>query len=364
MPHSLVQQFKVNGHRDTRTILCPYCQREIRRSIVPHMRSCHHEVWLEWCFDFVRLFNEGYSLKRIMKQYGTLFSWTVIAQEILRTAEENKIQLAPPLSKVNPWEPTTFKKESTTMWEFPKRGDWFVHNGIYRGNWAPQVPRNIILQYSSKEDFVLDCFLGGGTTAVECLLLQRKGIGLDVSPHAISMSKEIVKQIKREANKNQKSIAEYLPSTISGDARRLPFRDESIDLVCCQPPYADAISYTWNVRGDLSKVHDIDEFCHGLSQVALEIYRVLKPEKRCAIMVGDIRRNKMMIPLGFRVLEIFLDANFETEEIVIKKQFQDRSTPFYKSKEGALLNYRIEHEYIFVLKKTVLEMENIAQSDS
>ncbi|MFB3889894.1 MAG: TRM11 family methyltransferase [Candidatus Bathyarchaeia archaeon] len=326
------------------------------------MKNCHQNVWREWCFDFVRLFNEGYSLKQIMKQYNTLFSWTVIAQEILRTAEENKIRLAPLVSKVNPWEPATFKKESTTLWQFPKRGDWFVHNGTYRGNWPPQVPRNLILQYSSKDDVVLDCFLGGGTTGVESLLLQRKGIGLDVSPHSISMSKEIARQIKSEADKDQKNIEEYFPSTVLGDARRLPFRDNSIDLVCCQPPYADAISYTWNVKGDLSKVRDIDEFCHELGQVALELHRVLKPEKRCTIMIGDIRRNRMMIPLGFKVLKVFLDTNFKTEEIVIKKQFQDRSTPFYKSEGNALLNYRIEHEYVFVLRKIVTEREDVARS--
>lgn len=356
MQNSIVEQFKVDGHKGNRTIFCPYCQREIKRTIVPHMRSCHEKVWLEWRLDFVKLFNEGYSLKRIMKQYRTLFSWTVIAPEILRTAEENNIRLAPSLSKVNSWEPTSFKKESTTMWQFPKRGNWFLHNGTYRGNWAPQVPRNIILQYSSKDDFILDCFLGGGTTVVESLLLERKGIGLDLSPHAISMSKEIVSKMKIEANKSGKSVSNYLPTIFKGDARNLPFRDSSVDLVCCQLPYADAINYTWNVKGDLSKIHDVDDFCRGITQVALELYRVLKAEKRCSIMIGDIRKNKMIVPLGFRVLKTFLDAKFKTEEIVIKKQFQDRSTPFYRSEDSAsVLNYRIEHEYIFVLKKTLGE---------
>ncbi len=74
------------------------------------------------------------------------------------------------------------------------------------------------------------------------------------------MSKGIAKQIKNEASKNEKEFTEYLPWIIWGDARKLPFMDYFIDLVCCQPPYADAINYTWNVNGDLSKIHDVTEF--------------------------------------------------------------------------------------------------------
>jgi DNA modification methylase len=147
----------------------------------------------------------------------------------------------------------------------------------------------------------------------------------------------------------------YLPKIMCGDARQLPLCDNSIDLACCQPPYADAISYTWNVTGDISKVHDIDEFCRAMKQVALEIFRVLKPGKRCVIMIGDIRRNKMIIPLGFRILQQFLDSGFYSEEIIIKKQYQDSSSEFYAKKVSSHLHYRIEHEYIFVLQKILQE---------
>jgi DNA modification methylase len=278
---------------------------------------------------------------------------TVIAKEIIRTAEENRIKLAPSLSKVGKWEPESFKKEVTTLWEFPKRGDWCVHSSSYRGNWAPQVPRNIILRYSSLHETVLDCFLGGGTTILECLQLGRKGIGLDISPHSINMSKQRLKEMQAFAREEKVALLEeHLPKIVCGDARRLPFPNDTADLICCQPPYANAIGYTWNVKGDLSRIHDVEEFCSSISDVALEIFRVLKPGKRCAVMMGDIRRNRMIVPLGFKVLQRFLDAGFKSEEIIIKKQFQDRSSVFYAKKEElSNLNYRIEHEYIFVLQK-------------
>lgn len=41
-----------------------------------------------------------------------------------------------------------FKLEMTTVWSFPKRGNWATHSGMYRGNWSPYVPRNLILKFT------------------------------------------------------------------------------------------------------------------------------------------------------------------------------------------------------------------------
>ena len=47
--------------------------------------------------------------------------------------------------------PERFESEATTVWSFPERGKWATHSPKYRGNWAPQIPRNVILKYT-KED--------------------------------------------------------------------------------------------------------------------------------------------------------------------------------------------------------------------
>jgi tRNA G10 N-methylase Trm11 len=195
--------------------------------------------------------------------------------------------------------------------------------------------------------------MGGGTTLIECFLLGRKGIGLDVSPHALNMSKQRLAELQAAASEQGVlSNRENAPLIMFGDARVLPFSDNSIDLACCQPPYSDAIKYTWSVDGDLSRIHGIEEFCDSMHEVAAEIFRVLNEGKRCVIMMGDIRRDKMTIPLGLKVLQQFLRVGFKSEEVIIKKQFQDRSTEFYRKKTGrGSLPYRIEHEYIFVLQK-------------
>ena len=64
-------------------------------------------------------------------------------------------------------DPTNFVSEKTTVWDFPIRGDWATHKGDYRGNFAPQIPRNVLLTYSSEGELVLDPMVGSGTTLIE-----------------------------------------------------------------------------------------------------------------------------------------------------------------------------------------------------
>ena len=52
--------------------------------------------------------------------------------------------------------PEIFKLEDTTIWSFHERGNWATHSGKYRGNWSSYIPRNIILRYSKKKDWILD----------------------------------------------------------------------------------------------------------------------------------------------------------------------------------------------------------------
>ena len=77
--------------------------------------------------------------------------------------------------------PEKFKLEDTTIWSFPERGSWVTHSGKYRGNWSPYIPRNLILRYSKKNDWILDQFLGSGTTLIEAKLLGRNAIGVDIN---------------------------------------------------------------------------------------------------------------------------------------------------------------------------------------
>ncbi|MEM3923764.1 MAG: hypothetical protein QXZ48_05660 [Zestosphaera sp.] len=59
---------------------------------------------------------------------------------------------------------------------------------------------------------------------------------------------------------------------------------------------------------DLSAVPSIDEYIQRMREVVKESYRVLKPGRCCAILVGDIRIRKHHVPVAFRTMQTFLEA--------------------------------------------------------
>lgn len=247
------------------------------------------------------------------------------------------------VKKIKKWEPEDFELEMTTHWSFPKRGDWATHDAKCRGNWSPYIPRNILLRYSQPGDLVLDQFAGGGTTLVEAKLLNRNIIGVDCNKVALARCEEKIDFEHDGAD--GKVVAR------KGDARNLDFvADESIDLICTHPPYANIIKYSDGIPEDLSQLK-IKDFLEAMKPVANECYRVLKKDKFCAILMGDTRQKGCMQPLSFDVMKIFQDAGFTLKELIIKEQHNCRATGYWKTNSVKYNFLLIAHEYLFVFRK-------------
>ncbi len=239
-------------------------------------------------------------------------------------------------------QPENFELETNTVWSFPDRGKWATHDAKYRGNWSPYIPRNLILRYSNENDTVLDQFVGGGTTAVEAKLTNRNFIGVDINPDALKITEN---KLNFECELNPKI------EILQGDARKLSsVADESIDLICTHPPYADIIHYSENIDGDMSLM-PIKEFLFEIGKVAEECYRVLKKDKFCAILMGDTRKKGMVKPLAFETMRVFEMAGFKTKEIIIKEQHNCKATGYWKTNSVKFNFLLLAHEYLFVFKK-------------
>jgi 16S rRNA G966 N2-methylase RsmD len=346
-----------------RKVTC-FCGKEVLQSIVPHLKKDHIDLWDRWKKIFVVLVDLGYSWKQIMRLFSTgdgrlLFSWTVIEKTIREEVEAGEIQYSPkPISGIKRWEPTNFIREKTTVWDFPQRGNWAVHSGRYRGNWPPQIPRNLIAKYTNEEDLIIDAFAGGGTTLIEAWLMSRKSVGLDISKLAIQTMNHSLEQMERSAKitKGVQLDLDYRPIVIGANALELGkiIKDHSIDtrrlrLICAHPPYLNSIRYTTNNENDLALISDVNTFYDRIQTFAREVWSLLQKDGICAILIGDVRRNRKIIPLGLKTLNIFLEEGFEVEDIIIKTQYRDKLSEFWVGhKSGILL---IAHEYLLVLKK-------------
>lgn len=287
--------------------------------------------------------------------------------------EDTKVKLLGRKNRTKPLAPKSYKPEIGSVWSFPERGKWATHHGDYRGNWSPYIPRNLILRYSKMGETILDCMVGGGTTLVECKLLGRNGIGVDINYDAIILSWDRLNFSYSPLDNNYKepNIKLY-----HGDARNLnAIDDETIDLVATHPPYANIVSYSKKkkIEGDISN-KPIQDYLKDMRKIAAEIFRVLKPGRFCGILIGDTRKHRHYIPLAYKIMQIFLEEGFILREDIIKVQWNVKSTEkrwrgLAESSPECWVNdekkkktdfYLILHEHLFIFKKPKKE-ENMKE---
>lgn len=174
-------------------------------------------------------------------------------------------------------------------------------------------------------EVILDPFMGVGSTIIGSKNLNKKGIGIELNPEFVNITK--IRLAQATLNKND-SI--YVPEIICADAKELAnfVKKESVDLCINSPPYWDILNQKRTVDNrkignysdsekDLGNIEDYKQFLQALKKVYSEVYNVLKPDKRCCIVVMDIRKKDKFYPLHIDITKIMEEIGFELEEFVI-----------------------------------------------
>ncbi|ARN57964.1 TRM11 family SAM-dependent methyltransferase [Sedimentisphaera salicampi] len=242
--------------------------------------------------------------------------------------------------------------EVTTVWSFPERGSWATHSSNFRGNFAPQIPRNIMEMFSQPGDYILDPMVGGGTTAIEAKMLARNILASDINPNFINKVNNVM---------GFEGAKVYSDLKVA-DARCLShIPNQSIDLVITHPPYLNIIKYSdGNIPEDLSNIGSLPKFTAQIRLVAKELYRVLKGDKFCAVLIGDTRKGRHYVPLAFNVMLAFLKEDFILKEDIVKVQHNCKMTNRWGWKAKRDKFYLIMHEHLFVFRKPRAD-ENISR---
>ncbi len=240
-----------------------------------------------------------------------------------------------------------------SLWILKKRDSSGGHSAWYWGNFIPQIPRQLMLRYTKKGEWILDPFAGSGTTLLECIRLGRNGLGIELSPSVAKRAQSALHSIPPHAN-----------STVEidvGDSTKMDFSKplkrrgtDSAQLVILHPPYHDIIRFSKR-RTDLSNAGSTRHFLELLGKVVDNSLKVLDRGRFLALVIGDKYNKREWIPLGFLAMNEVMKRDCILKSIVVKNF--DQTTG--KRKQGALWRYRalaggfyvFKHEYIFIFQK-------------
>jgi len=211
---------------------------------------------------------------------------------------------------------------------------------------------------NSKEQVVLDPFMGSGSTLIAAQNKGLKGIGFEINKEYISMAKNRLDNIYRTIfinNSNYKLIndsAENIDTYLSLN---------SVDLTITSPPYWDilnrrrsadrkAIRNYSNSSVDFGNISDYNKFLLSLQSVFSKVYKVTKPGRYCIVIVMDIRKNSNFYPFHSDLAKKMEEINFSLKDIII----WDRQKEYNNLRPlGYPYSFVVNkvHEYIMIFKK-------------
>lgn len=242
-----------------------------------------------------------------------------------------------------------------SLWIMEKRDNSGAHNAGYWGNFIPQIPNQLLRRYTKQGDWVLDPFLGSGTTLIECKRLGRNGIGVELQPNVIELAK---KNIDNEKNLFTTNIRTEI---INADSTTLDYKKtlkdigvKSVQFILVHPPYWDIIKFS-DEPNDLSNAKSLEVFLELMGKLIERTYSILDKDRYCALVIGDKYSGGEWIPLGFYTMQEFLKRGYILKSTIVKNfeetkgKMNQKELWRYRALVGGF--YIFKHEYIFLFKK-------------
>ena len=243
-----------------------------------------------------------------------------------------------------------------SLWLINERDKSGKHANVYHGNFIPQIPNQLIRRYTKEQEIVLDSFMGSGTTLFECEGLNRKFIGFDINIEIVNYVKKQMKSCFYDNYSiNECDVVNEEQFKKMTKKALVKFGHTKVQFVIMHPPYLDIIRFT-NLREDLSRLSNLTEFIKIFMKAVDNSISFLEKNRYFAIVIGDVYKNKEVMPLCFYVLDA-VKRNFKTKlKGIIVKNIESNRGKLGKNgiwKYRALKSdfYIFKHEYILVFKK-------------
>lgn len=257
--------------------------------------------------------------------------------------------------RLNDLDGRTWTRYSISVWDIAKtpKEVKLRHPAMF----PLELCKRLIEIYTKKGDVVLDPFLGSGSTIVAAKDLERVGIGVEVNPEYVKLVKKRLSQQKLTQT-NVKEPKVYLDDAINID-KILP--KESVDFVLTSPPYwsihkrkrtadyKESRPYS-ELKEDIGNIEDYSAFFKTLGKIFLGVHKVMKPGKKCVVIVMDIRVKSDFFPFHIDVIDKMKKLGFILDDIIIWDRKQEYSNLRPLGYPYVFIVNKI-HEYILIFSK-------------
>ena len=125
-----------------------------------------------------------------------------------------------------------------------------------------------------------------------------------------------------------------------------------MDFVFIDSPYSDNVKYS-DHPDCIGKIScENEKFFEELEKVVKEIYRILKPDKVMAWLIGDHwRKNTGYIPVGFKVYNMLANLFNPIDVICVVRRNQTSNTGLWHKRAREFNFYLRGFKYLFIMRK-------------
>jgi DNA modification methylase len=217
--------------------------------------------------------------------------------------------------------------ESTTLWDFPRQSYGLSPKGDnkYQGVTPALIIYNLVWRYTEIGGLVVDPMCGSGTTIDVCKEEKREVVGLDISP--------------------------VRSDIIQSDARHIPLKDDSADMVFIDSPYGDNIRYNEH-SGSIGKISsETERFYDELEKTMRESHRILREGKILGWLIGDQWVKKKFTPVGLKIYNR-LCKYFEPVDIIsVTRRGQSSHTGMWVNRARRFNFFLRGFKYLIIVRK-------------
>jgi DNA modification methylase len=264
--------------------------------------------------------------------------------------------------KINALSGKDWLKYSFSIWRDIKKGS--IDNGDSNpASFPVELPSRIIKIFTNTGAWILDPFMGSGSTIVASIIEGRNSIGIELSEKFYKEAQKRAKMLSLERLSNP-DLSSKLYHGNSLELEKF-VKEKSIDLCVTSPPYWDILNRKRsadrknNVRysdsdQDLGNITDYGVFLEKLASVFSKVHSVLKEGGYCVVIVMDIRKGGMFYPFHSDLSTLMVKLGFKFKDIII----WDRQKEYNNMRPlGYPYSFVVNkvHEYVLIFQRGEIE---------